>query len=740
MAPSKKKTAAHFPSKADILRFIDESPDNVGKREIARTFNITGDSRTQLKRVMREMREEGLIKSGHRKTVDKKGTLPNVTVIEVAGTDVDGELLARLVNWDEDDAPPIIYVAPGKRRVDQLGVGDRALCRLIRQDDGTYEAQVMKKLQAARDKVLGVYRRDGDPGGRIVPTDKRSRHELAVSEADSAGAKHGELVLAEVLSSSQNRLGLKQARVVERLGDISSAKSTSLIAVHTHGIPVEFDPEAIKEAKLAQPVSLGTRTDLRDIPLIPIDPADARDHDDAVWAAPDHDPNNKNGWQVIVAIADVAHYVRVGTAIDRDGFKRGNSVYFPDRVVPMLPEELSTDLCSLKPGVDRACMAVHMWFDAGGHKRRHKFVRGLMRSAANLSYEQVQAAYDGQTDGPGAALLENVIQPLYAAYFTRLKERAIRQPLDLDLPERKVILDDEGNVASIQERTRFDAHRLIEEFMIVANVAAAEELEKHQTPCMYRVHDAPAPEKLAVLQEFLESIKMKVPKTERLSPRHFNQILAKVVGTPHGDMANMVVLRSQSQALYSPDNLGHFGLSLERYAHFTSPIRRYADLMVHRGLIRALKLGDDGLSEDVASRFHEIGEHISVTERRAMYAERDAIDRYMAAFMADKVGAKFEGRISGVSRFGLFVTLNETGADGLIPISKLGREYFRHEEKLHALVGDESGTTFRLGDPATVRLAEATPLTGGLRFELLYDAPASRRPAKNKGGRHRRPG
>ena len=681
---------------------------------------------------MREMREEGLIKRGHRRSIDKSGALPNVTVVEVAGTDVDGELLAKPVNWDEEASPPTILVAPGKRQTDMLGQGDRALVRLTAQDDGTYEARVMKKLQPTRDKVLGVFRRDNKSDSRVVPTDRRARHELAVSEQDSAGAVHGELVLAEVISSRRNRLGLKQARIVGRLGDVDAPKSTSLIAIHAHGIPVEFDPAAVTEATKAKPVGLGKRTDLRDIPLITIDPADARDHDDAVWAEPDADPNNEGGWHVIVAIADVAHYVQAGTALDRDAFKRGNSVYFPDRVVPMLPEELSTDLCSLKPGVDRACMAVHLWFDAGGRKKRHKFVRGLMRSAANLAYGQVQAAFDGH-GGDGESLLETVIKPLYGAYQARLKEREARGPLDLDLPERKVIIDEMGRVASIQERTRLDAHKLIEEFMIAANVAAAEELEKHRTACMYRVHETPAPEKLESLREFLESLEMKVPKAQRLAPGHFNTIIARAADTPHAHIVNMVVLRSQTQAYYGPDNLGHFGLSLDRYAHFTSPIRRYADLIVHRGLIRALKLGDDGLSDDAATRLSDVGEHISVTERRAMNAERDAVDRYMAAFMADKVGATFEGRISGVSRFGLFVTLDDTGADGLVPISMLGREYFRHEEAIHALVGEETGTTFRLGDAATVRLAEATPITGGLRFEVLYDAPAGKRADRKRG-------
>lgn len=735
MAAKRTPKALPFPGKAEILKFIEESPNNVGKREIARAFHIRGDDRTKLKALLAEMRAEGLLSQGHKRSLGRAGSLPNVTVIEVIGTDVDGELLAKPVRWEEETPPPPIIVTPGGRRSDSaMGIGDRALARLSRQDDGTYEAKVMKRLQAAQDKVLGVYRR----GGRVVPTDKRARHELQVEPGDEAGAEHGELVLAEVLTPRRNKLGLKKARVVERLGDVDAPSKTSLIAIHGHGIPTEFDPAALKEAERAKPVELGTRTDLRDLPLVTIDPHDARDHDDAVWAEPDSDPENEGGWHVVVAIADVAHYVKPGSALDREAYKRGNSAYFPDQVVPMLPEALSTDLCSLKAGQDRACMAAHLWFDKAGRKIRHKFVRGLMRCIANISYEQAQAGYDGTPDAETEALVNPVIKPLYAAYYTRLKERAKRNPLDLDLPERKVHLDEMGRVLFVAEQARFDAHKLIEEFMIAANVAAAEELERRRTECMYRVHEAPSREKMQALEEFLKTLDYRLPKAQRIMPGHFNAVLARADGTAHQHVVNTVVLRSQSQAAYSPDNMGHFGLALDRYAHFTSPIRRYADLIVHRGLIRALKLGEDGLDAETAQRLDEIGDHISTTERRAMGAERECVERYMAAFMADKLGARFEGRISGVSRFGLFVSLDDTGAEGLIPISTLGREYFRHEQGSHALVGEETGTTFQLGDAITVRLLEAAPITGGLRFEVLYDAPARGKKRAGKRGKGRR--
>ncbi len=735
MARKRTNKAVPFPSKAQVLKFIEESPGNVGKREIARAFHIRGDDRTKLKALIAEMRAEGLLSQGHRRSLGRAGSLPNVTVIEVTGTDVDGELMAKPVRWEDDAPPPPILVLPGGRHAGSaMGAGDRALARLTALEDGTYEAKVMKRLLPAQDKVLGVYR----DGGRIIPTDKRARHELQVDRGDEGGAVHGELVLAELLSPKRNKLGLKKARVVERLGDVDAPSKTSLIAIHGHGIPTDFDPKSVKEAEQAKPVELGKRADLRDIPLITIDPHDARDHDDAVFAEPDDDPDNKGGWHVIVAIADVAHYVRPGSALDAEAYKRGNSAYFPDQVVPMLPEALSTDLCSLKAGVDRACMAAHLRFDKNGRKIAHKFTRGLMRCAANLSYEQTQAGFDGTPDEATEPLVETVIKPLYGAYQARLKERSKRGPLDLDLPERKVALDEIGRVLYVAEQVRLDAHKLIEEFMIAANVAAAEELEKRRTACLYRVHEAPSAEKMEALQDFLKTLDYRLPKAQRIEPSHFNEVLSRAQDTAHQHVVNTVVLRSQSQAAYSPDNLGHFGLALDRYAHFTSPIRRYADLVVHRGLIRALRLGDDGLTGDAEERLSEIGEHISMTERRAMGAERECVERYMAGYMADKLGAQFPARISGVSRFGLFASLDDTGAEGLIPISTLGREYFRHEQGSHALVGEETGTTFTLGDAITVRLIEAAPITGGLRFELLYDAPVRGAKRAGKRGKRRR--
>lgn len=718
--PHPKKTD-RFPTSDDILAFLREGGGKITKRELARAFQIKGPDKVLLKKLLREMLNDGLIAQDAGRALRPADRLPNVQVVEFAGLDKHGDALVRPVKWDKQGQVPTIYLSDDKRKKrPALGPGDRALARLIPIKDSppTYRAQILKLLKASPRSILGVFH-GGINGGRIHPIDKKNRDEYWVDEDDVRGAVDGELVTAEPVLRRRRDMGPKRARVRERLGDVSDARSISMIAIHAHDIPYEFPADVVAEAEKAKPVSLDGRVDLRDLPLITIDPADARDHDDAIWAEADTDPKNEGGWHIVVAIADVAHYVRPESALDREAIKRGNSCYFPDRVVPMLPEALSAGLCSLKPGEDRACMAVHIWLDAHGHKLRHQFVRGLMNSHANITYARVQASLDGRPDSETEPLLDTVLKPLFGAYQALMTARSKREPLDLDLPERKIDLDESGHVRGISLRERFDAHRIVEEFMIAANVAAAEELEIKRTAAMYRVHEEPPMDKLESLREFLATMDLSLAKGAVMLPRLFNGILSKVRDTAHEHMVNEVVLRSQTQAYYSPENRGHFGLALPKYAHFTSPIRRYSDLLVHRGLIRALALGKDGLTDLEIEEMEAIGEQISATERRAMAAERDSTDRYMASYLADHVGDDFVGRITGVTRFGLFVELEPSGGDGLIPISEIGRDYYYHDEASHALVGERSGETFKLGDKIDVRLAEANRFTGGLKLELI---------------------
>lgn len=728
----KPKQPPALPSRQAILDYIAESPGKAGKRDIARAFNITGGQRIELKRMLREMADEGLIE-GRRKRIRRPGDLPSVTVLTVEGIDNQGEPVGVPVEWDEEwgPAPRVVIGAEpkkGRRSVRAPGLGDRVLARIQLDGDG-FTARVIKLLERRPKTALGIVRRRGEEV-RVIPVDRRGT-ELAVPPGSAKDAEDGELVSVEVTKAG--RFGLQTARVAERLGDVSTEKAISLIALEEHGIPHVFPPSVLAAAEAAEPADMKHREDWRDVPLITIDPADARDHDDAVHAEPD--PKHKGGFVISVAIADVAHYVRPGSDLDHEALRRGNSVYFPGRVVPMLPERISNDLCSLREGEARPALAIRMRIDAKGRKTNHTVHRVMMRSAAKLSYEQAQAAIDGTPDETTGPLLEPVLRPLWAAYKALKRERDEREPLAIDLPERKVTLKEDGSVDRIVVPPRLDAHRLIEEFMIRANVAAAEMLEAKKSPVVYRIHDEPSWEKLEALREFLGSLDMRFPKSGSLRPSQFNRVLSRVAGTPHEILVNEVVLRSQSQAEYAVENIGHFGLNLRRYVHFTSPIRRYADLLIHRALIAALSLGPGGLRTQDQKSLERVAGEISLAERRAMAAERDTVDRLIASWLAERVGAHFEGRIRGVTRAGLFVELEESGADGFVPISTIGEDFYEYQETHHRLVGRKTGETFRLGDAVEVRLVEALPFAGSLRLELLREASGPGRSNRRHGRR-----
>jgi ribonuclease R len=734
-----------LPTKEDLLAFIGSRAGKAGKREIARAFGIKSGDRMALKGMLRELADEGRIER-RRSKLQGAGHLPSVVLADITGRDADGELIGVPTEWDEEahgTAPRIRVVTPRRARPGAVaGVNDRVLMRVEETGEADetirHAGRIIKIIDRAAQRVLGLFRALPGGGGRLVPIDKKQLgRELTIPPGATADAQEGDLVAVDV--TKHGRFGLPTGRVKDRLGSLEGERAVSMIAIHAHGIPHVFKREALAEAEAAAPAGLEGRLNWREVPFVTIDPADAKDHDDAVHAVPDTDPGNRGGHVISVAIADVAHYVQPGSALDREALERGNSVYFPDRVVPMLPERISNDLCSLRPGEDRAALAVRMVVGADGRKRSHDFHRVLIRSAVRLHYAQMQDAIDGRADAATAPLLPRVIEPLYHAYRAVKAARDARAPLDLDLPERKILLKADGTVDRVVTPGRLDAHRLIEELMILANVAAAETLERARVPFIYRVHDEPALEKVQALREFLASIDISFPKAGALRPELFNRVLARVRGTEYEKLVNEVVLRTQAQAEYAAENYGHFGLALRRYAHFTSPIRRYADLIVHRALIRALKLGAGALPEG-QDALGEIAARISAAERRAMKAERETVDRLIAHFLADRIGATFAGHISGVTRAGLFVKLDETGADGLIPARTIGREYFRYQENKHALVGADTGETHRLGDPVTVRLVEAAPVAGALRFELLSagrrrSAPGPRRAdVRRRGG------
>ena len=688
-----------LPTKEAILDFIkrasrdERRAGTLGKREIARAFSVKGGDRVALKQLLAEMTEEGLLE-GNRKSFKKPGTLPPVAVLEIVARDDEGELIAEVAGGEAggDGGRQRMLVLPwrGVRKSEPaLGQGDRILARLTRLEETDaagyrYEAEPIKRLPKEKRRQLGIFRARAKGGGVIDPIDRKEMKEWPIAPGDEGGARDGALVRFD-LARAGGRYGVPQARVVETLGNPQDQRKISLIAVHAYGLPDEFPPAVLAETERLRAAMPAGRTDLRALPLVTIDPADARDHDDAVHAAPDTDPANTGGWIVHIAIADVAHYVHPGSRLDREARLRGNSVYFPDRVVPMLPERISNDLCSLREGEERPCLAVRLVIDRNGNKKSQALMRGIMRSAAKLAYEEAQAAIDGKPSAKCKPLLETALKPLWGAYEALAAARDRRQPLDLDLPERKVVLDKEGRVERIVVPPRLTAHRLIEEMMIQANVAVAEILEAKRSPVIYRVHDAPSKEKIVSLREFLDSLDLKLPSAGALRAGDFNKLLHRAKSLPVADLVNEVVLRSQSQAVYAAENIGHFGLNLARYAHFTSPIRRYADLVVHRSLIRALGLGDGGLADAEAAQLKDIAQEISDAERRAMSAERETTDRLIAGYLAERIGAEFGARISGTTRVGLFVRLDETGADGFVPAATLNDYYDESERRRPSL-------------------------------------------------------
>lgn len=709
-----------MPSREAILEALANEPGLKGKRDLARVFGIRGDMRGPFKDLLRQMEEEGLI-NRKRKTLRRAAELPSVTVLDIPSEANPEALIAFPASWNEDedgDRPLVVVETPRNARV-VPGPGDRILARITRSEDmpPRYTAKPMKVLDKPRRAHIGIVRMD-DNGARLVPVDRKQK-EMRIPMGDLGDAKDGDL--AEVDVKLSGRLMLPRAKVTNVIGNPATEGAISMIALHNLDIPYRFPNSVIAESEAVKKATLRNREDWRETLFVTIDPATAKDHDDAVFAEPDSDENNPGGFIVNVAIADVAAYVKPGSALDKEAYMRGNSVYFPDRVVPMLPERISNDLCSLREGENRPALAVRMIFNADGHKKAHSFHRIMMRSAAKLAYEEAQAAINGKPNDKTGPLLETVLKPLWAAYQAMVKARSKRGPLDLDLPERRIELAEDGTVARVHIPPRLDAHKLIEEMMIAANVCAAETLETHRTPLIYRVHDVPGQEKLIALREFLQSLEMGFSKSNAVRPTHFNEVLKKAKDTNKSEQVSEMVLRSQSQAEYSPENFGHFGLNLDRYAHFTSPIRRYADLIVHRALITALNLGKDGLRPDDAAGLAGTAQHISTTERRAMLAERETNDRLLAQYMSSHIGARFDGRISGVTRSGLFIRLSETGADGFVPASTLGKDYYRYVEEQQAMIGERTGERFRLGDSVNVRLLEAAPVAGALRFELLSE-------------------
>ena len=705
-----------LPTKKQIQDWIKDNPKKSSKREIAKAFGIKGSMRVELKKVLKELTLSGEIDK-NKKSFKNPNQLPSVCILQMMASTSDGDLFARPVDWKGDEPEPIVLMV-FRASDPALAYGDRVLAKvsIVQDEQYQYEGRIIRVLKKTPKNTLGIYKETSE-GGRILPIEKSGR-EWSVKLSDALDAKDGELVEAEQIKGKRAS-GLYAARVINIVGDPSGPKAVSLIAIHQHGIPHQFPEDVLNESENSNFSVDAKREDLTKIPFVTIDPSDARDHDDAVYSHPDKDPSNVGGHVLWVAIADVAHFVKPGSALDEEARKRGNSTYFADRVVPMLPDRLSGDLCSIHEGIERPCLAVCITIDKSGKKLKQTFHRANIKSVASLNYEEVQKSVEGTVNEKVKPHFENVIKPLYECYFCLKKSKDFRQPLDLDLPERKVELFKNGRVKAVVLKERFDSHRLIEEFMILANVAAAEELSKARSEFLYRVHEEPTPEKLNALREVAQSAGFNLAKGQVLQTSHLNDLLTKSKQSDLSELISMTTLRSMSQAYYSRENFGHFGLALKKYAHFTSPIRRYSDLITHRALISSLGLGCDGLKEMDSEKLEGTAKHISDTERRSMVAERDTTDRYLASYLSEKVGNEFEGKISGVAKFGFFVRLNESGAEGIVPVRTLGTDFYYYDDRTNTLRGSETGLIIGLGQRATVRLKEVDPIAGGIAFDAL---------------------
>ena len=705
----KKKDSQKMPNMQELMDYLNQQGGTVNKRHIARNFKIKGENRKELRKMIKELKSSGVIEvkeDGRKNRLRLAGKLSEYEQIEITGIDSMGDLIARPLDWRSQKEMPQIVIVKNKINP-PAGVGDIVQARLKQLKKYLYEGEIIRRITSSGNQMVGVYENN-----KVYSVDRRLKQAFALLDVPR-DVHNKDIVLVEI-PSIRSREPI--ARFIQKIGSSTDPHAATLIAIYMHHLPVMFLKQTEKEVKnLTIPPLDEKRIDLRHISFVTIDGADAKDFDDAVWAEPDESAENKGGYHVMIGIADVSWYVRPETALDMDAKLRGNSVYFPDRVIPMLPFEVSNGVCSLRPNEDRAALVCEVFLDKNGVKKQHRFLRALIRSSRRLTYTEVEEAIQNKTPIVG---LEDEIKSLKNVYDVLRKQRKKRGVIEIDVPEQQVELDSKGNILSIHPREMLSSMHLIEELMILANVAAAETLEEKKMPVMYRVHDRPSAEKLKTLNNFLQSIKViKKPLSENALPHDFNDVLIRTKTSDKSFAINEFVLRSQSQACYSPENIGHFGLSLLRYAHFTSPIRRYADLMVHRALVDALKLGEGGLSKESVVDFESVARHISQTERQAAAAEQDSIDRYIAAYLKNKENKTFKVRISSITSFGIFVRLESFGADGFIPMRYLGGDFYDYDERTQTLIGRATGRKFQVGEKLQAVLKEVSPLTGGLLFK-----------------------
>ena len=637
-----------------------------------------------------------------------------------------------------DDGSASLYLASQQMR--EVMHGDRVAARI---EGGRYrgkpQGSIVEVLERRTREVVGRLTVEAGVAW-LTPDNPRITHRVLVPVAELGSAEAGQIVIVE-LTRQPGRNAQPMGRVSRVLGDHGAPGMETDIAIHSHGLPSEFPEAVLAEARAYGAVipadAIAGREDLRDLDLVTIDGEDARDYDDAVWA----ERARGGGWRVIVAIADVGHYVRPGSALDREARERGTSVYFPNRVLPMLPEALSNGLCSLVPDQDRLCLACELRVSDDGRITRSRFFEGVMRSVARLTYREVGEFLErpAAKHPPRLERLRERLDALHGAYRSFLRERTGRGALELDTPELKLKFDADGRVAALVEYPRNDAHRLIEECMIAANIAAARFLDRHKVPTLYRVHGLPEHDRLETLRQFLREFGLWLPAPEEVTPEHLRDLLTRLGDRADALLISTAVIRAMPQAVYQPGNIGHFGLALEHYAHFTSPIRRYPDLVVHRGIRQVLRGGDPAELVEWHGPFPVLGQDCSFRERRADEATRGAVAWLKCWYMQDRIGEEFEGIVSGVVDFGLFVQIEGLQVDGLLHVSSLGQDYYTRDRSGYRLVGRSSGRVFKLGDRIKVRVTNVSLDERRVDFEPAEVAEASARGRRPRsGGRRRR--
>jgi len=722
----KKKTLPEQGALLDYFRDVGQ-PRKPGA--ILKDFGIKGErSRTQLLDRLADMARRGqiLLNRGGGYCLSEKLDLMSGTV----SAHKDGFGFVILEQGGDD-------VFLSAREMRSLFHGDRVAVKISGTDRrGRPAGKLVEVLERGTSEVAGQFIRERGIG-IVIPDNPKIQHRILIPKGEAGKAQPGQIVVVRILDYP-HKFEQATGTVIEVIGNPQQKGIATDIAIHAHDIPIDWPPTVTKQVtKFGKTVPASAaqgRTDFRDLDLVTIDGADARDFDDAVFCE-----KSGKGWRLLVAIADVAHYVDIESALDKEAIRRGTSVYFPDCVVPMLPEALSNGLCSLMPKVDRLCMVCEMRIDADGRVKRAKFMEGVMRSAERLTYSQVDKLLTGEKDHAIPTGLHTAIHELHALYVVFAKNRRKRGAIELDIPQTRIKLDEQGAVVDIESVSRNDAHRLIEECMIAANVQAAKFLRHNKIPGLYRIHAKPDPDAFDELRQYLLSLGLKAPHSEHVQPRDFSRLLEQVRDRPDSAAISMSMLRSLTHAEYTPKNEGHFGLALDAYAHFTSPIRRYPDLLVHRAIRHIVRGGKAGGYDYDNSRMEKLGTICSAHERRAEEATREVEALLKCQYMEEKVGQQFDGVITGVTNFGVFVQLVENSVDGLVHVSSLDNDYYVFDAVTRTLVGERSGNVYAMGDELKIVVHQVDLETRRIDFRLAASSSSKRRtPPGRRSGRPRK--